>query len=121
MMKQMIYTDCETGIENGTGFQFYSYSENIDAIYKENQATICSYERVSSLSRQPDKTEIEEKCPIRYTYDVFDNNHAFVSRNCYLGLTHKQNRWGNMFSHALCFKPQNLSVYPIAYMVPRYF
>ena len=114
MMKQMIYTDCETGIENGTGFQFYSYSENIDAIYKENQATICSYERVSSLSRQPDKTEIEEKCPIRYTYDVFDNNHAFVSRNCYLGLTHKQNRWGNMFSHALCFKPQNLSVYPIA-------
>ena len=32
MMKQMIYTDCETGIENGTGFQFYSYSENIDAI-----------------------------------------------------------------------------------------
>lgn len=114
IMKQMIYTDCETGIENGTGFQFYSYSENIDAVYKEKQATICSYERVSSLSRQPDKTEIEEKCPIRYTYDVFDDNHAFMSRNSYLGLTHKQNRWGNMFSHALCFKPQNLNVYPIA-------
>ena len=29
-------------------------------------------------------------------------------------LVHKQYRWGNMFSHALCFKPQNLNVYPIA-------
>lgn len=66
IMKQMIYTDCETGIENGTGFQFYSYSENIDAVYKEKQATICSYERVSSLSRQPDKKEIGENA----RYDI---------------------------------------------------
>lgn len=113
-MKQMIYTDCETGIDGGTGFQFYSYSENTEMIYRQNQATICRYEVVSDLSYQPVKAEIDDKCPIRYTYDFFDDKHAFISRNCYLGLAHKQKRWGNMFSHALCFQPMELCVYPIA-------
>ena len=100
--KQLYYTSCEQGLENGAGFQIKAKSNNFEKTDEIKQ--LGNYEPPRDYPSMPSQKELEH-FPILFKY-----KENLFARSKYVGQDYT-GRYGNFFLHGL--EVNNVDIYPI--------